>query len=109
MHTRWDDALYAQAGACNPWALANSLAKHLRQAADEGGGTDAARSCPACRLITHQLAFLMGQEYVEHPAYETWMREVVLKADPRVVMVCGFDHYLPAKQREEVWNAAQQN
>jgi hypothetical protein len=94
--SRYDDALYAQAGACNPVALANSLAERLKEAMDEGHGTMSARLDPACQLITHQLAFLMGLEFGwRGDGYAEAMRAVVAKADPAVAKSCGFDSYLP--------------
>lgn len=88
--SRWDDALFAQAGACNPVALANALVGHLKAAKEEGGGTDAARRDPACRLITHQLAYLMGLEF-GWPAndYAEAMTAVVAKASPDIVQMCA--------------------
>lgn len=93
--SRHDDALFAQVGACNPVALANSLAQRLKEAMDEGGGTMAARQDPACRLITHQLAFLMGLEFGwQGNAYDETMKAVVAKADPEVVKICSFEYHL---------------
>ena len=54
------DALYAQQGACNPIALAGVLAKYATEMYREGNDMTAVRSDPALRLLTHQLAHLMG-------------------------------------------------
>jgi hypothetical protein len=53
---RHRDAISAQAGACNVLALCNSLLAAIREAREQGVQ---AESDPACRLITHQIAFLM--------------------------------------------------
>lgn len=52
-------ALQSQ-GACNPIGLANTLAAWGKDILAEGGGTDAVKADPACRLLTYQLAWLMG-------------------------------------------------
>ena len=58
MHNKESDAVFAQAGACNPVALANSFLTHAKPILHETG-TDAVCNDPALRLIVHQLAHLM--------------------------------------------------
>lgn len=67
MTNRYQLALGAQ-NACNPGALANTLAQWQREIYDAGGGTDAVRNDPACRLLTYQLAWLMG--VVDTPGFD---------------------------------------
>jgi hypothetical protein len=89
-HSRFDDALFAQAGACNPVALANALVTHLKAAKEEGNGTDAARRDPACRLIAHQLAHLMGIEFgFPGNEHEECVQACIARASPSVVEACG--------------------
>lgn len=57
---RHSDALMIDKGACNPVAIAYSLHQAFREVVAEGGDTRAQREDPACRLIMHQLAFLLG-------------------------------------------------
>ena len=61
MRNRFKDAHLIFQGACNPSGIARSLVAACDEARAEGRGTDAVRRDPACRLITAQLAFLMGQ------------------------------------------------
>lgn len=88
--SRFDDALFAQSGACNPRALALSLFRHMCQATTELGGTDAVRRDPALRLITHQLAYLMGLEFGwSGNEYEETVQAVADKASPEIVAMCA--------------------
>ena len=54
------DAIAVQQGACNPSGVARALVRAIDEAREENPDTDAVRADPACRLICHQLAFLMG-------------------------------------------------
>jgi hypothetical protein len=59
---RFKEALEIQSGACNPRAIAAALVRHMDEfyRSREFDGTMSIRRDPALRLITHQLAFLMG-------------------------------------------------
>jgi hypothetical protein len=57
MAQRHDDALFIQAGACNPSGVARALVKAIDEARAEGTEV---RADPAVRLICHQLAFLLN-------------------------------------------------
>lgn len=66
---KYKDAIDAQAGACNPVALANAFTRHATPILLEHGAVKV-RNDVALRLIVHQLAFLMrtnqldeGNEY----------------------------------------------
>ena len=54
-------ALQSQ-GASNPVGLANTLAAWGKDILAEGKGTDGVRNDPGCRLLTYQLAWLMGMD-----------------------------------------------
>lgn len=56
---RHDDALLIQS-AVNPAGIARSLHEAFREVIAEGGDTRAQQEDPACRLILHQLAYLLG-------------------------------------------------
>jgi cytochrome c5 len=45
-------------GACNPRGIARALVEAFDQAAEEGGGTDAACNDAAARMILDHLCFL---------------------------------------------------
>jgi hypothetical protein len=60
MKTRNRDALAIQQGACNPSGVARALVRAIDEARAENTDTDSIRRDPACRLICHQLAFLLG-------------------------------------------------
>jgi len=60
VNTRNKDAIAIQQGACNPSGVARALVRAIDEAREENPDTDAVRADPACRLICHQLAFLMG-------------------------------------------------
>ena len=65
MAQRHDDALFIQAGACNPQGVSKSLAASYDEAAKERRlagtmSTDAVSKDPACQLILHQLCHLAG-------------------------------------------------
>jgi hypothetical protein len=62
---RFDNALAIQQGACNPSGIAISLLDAIREAREENPSTDAVRADPACRLICHQLAYLLGVREVD--------------------------------------------
>ena len=63
MPKRHRDALSAQAGACNTLALAHSLVAAIKEAREQYSGDFArADACPAVRLITHQLSYLLGTQ-----------------------------------------------
>jgi hypothetical protein len=64
MAKRFKDALLIQEGACNPSGICGSIREAQREILDEkhpdgrGKGMDDVRTCPAVRLMVHQLAFL---------------------------------------------------
>lgn len=58
--------------------MARSLVRAIDQARDEGLDTDGIKTDPACRLICHQLAFLLGV-----PALDTHLTEY-----SRLIDVC---------------------
>jgi hypothetical protein len=57
MTNRFQTALLSQS-ACNPSGLCHSLIKMQAEVIAEGGGTDAVRSDPACRLLAYQIGYL---------------------------------------------------
>lgn len=63
--SRHDDALYIQHGASNPAGVARSLVKAIDACHAEGMDTASVRNDPAVRLITHQLAYLMGVSHLD--------------------------------------------
>lgn len=75
---RFNDALAIQQGASNPSGVARSLVRAIDQARDEGLDTEGIKADPACRLICHQLAFLLGV-----PALDTHLTEYC-----RLIDVC---------------------
>lgn len=58
--SRFDDALVIQSGASNPAGVARALVKAIDECHAENMDTASVRNDPAVRLITHQLAYLMG-------------------------------------------------
>lgn len=70
--TRHQDALDIQ-NACNPAGIALALHEAFREVIAEGGDTKAQREDPACRLILHQLAYLLrmsgGYDIVDYNHY----------------------------------------
>lgn len=56
---RYNDALYAQMGACNPVALAGALHRHMTDMTKHGADHPTIQKDPALRLIAHQLAHLL--------------------------------------------------
>ena len=72
--TRYTGAITAQAGACNPIAILNTMLRGCEEIRKETGSylpTQAILEDPAMRLLCHQLAFLMkaneeqiGAEYL---------------------------------------------
>ena len=60
--SRHSDALAISAGACNPLAIANSIARGLNEIKDQCGGysTNDMTSDPAIRLMVSQLAYITG-------------------------------------------------
>lgn len=63
MAKRHSDAVAIQQGACNPSGIALSLIDAIREVRAENGDV---RKDAACRLITHQLAFLMGVDEIDN-------------------------------------------
>lgn len=59
MSKRHEEALFVQ-NAVNPCGIAAALHEAFREVLREGGDTPAQRNDPACRLILHQLAHLLG-------------------------------------------------
>jgi len=57
---RFADAVFIQAGACNPSGVARALVRAINACLDEKMDTNTVRADPAVRLICHQLAFLLG-------------------------------------------------
>jgi hypothetical protein len=81
--SRHDDALFIQAGACNPAGIARSLVKAIDECSAEGMDTTSIRSDPAVQLITHQLAYLMSvRDFEDDPigAYKRAMQACYAKA-----------------------------
>ena len=68
MNKRNKDAIAIQQGACNPSGVARALVRAIDEAREENPDTDAVRADPACRLICHQLAFLMGVGRIDNGA-----------------------------------------
>jgi hypothetical protein len=66
MSKRHRDAIAIQQGACNPSGIARSLVQAIDEARAENGATDSVRADPACRLICHQLAFIMGVGEIDY-------------------------------------------
>lgn len=67
MVNRFHDAHLIIQGACNPSGIARALVSALDEAALEDPSTSYRQKDPACRLITYQLAFLMGMEPLGSP------------------------------------------
>jgi hypothetical protein len=65
MTNRFDNALAIQQGACNPSGVAISLLDAIREARATGADTPSLCADPAIRLITHQLAFLLGTAEID--------------------------------------------
>jgi hypothetical protein len=97
MAKRHDDALFIQAGACNPIAISRSLSWACGAAHDDDAkkppgkrqGFMAIRQDPAVRLITHQLCHLFGmivddtpQSYPEAFGWKKAYDECLLQASP---------------------------
>lgn len=68
---RFDDALFIQAGACNPSGVARSLVQAIAEA--RADGVDA-RTDPAVRLICHQLAFLCRVEEIDSGSTDVYRK-----------------------------------
>ena len=60
MNTRNRDAIAIQPGSCIHSGVDRELVRAIDEASQENPDTDAVSADPACRLICHQLAFLMG-------------------------------------------------
>lgn len=62
MPNRHTDALAIAAGACNPLAITNSIARGLNEIREQPGGWSTAQmtSDPAIRLMVSQLAYITG-------------------------------------------------
>ena len=75
---RHESAWYIQQGACNPSGVARSLVAAIDEARAEGFGTDSVRADVACRMICHQLAFLLNVGEYDHSldAYGRDMRKL---------------------------------
>lgn len=56
MAQRHRDAVLIQDGASNPLAIVNALQRAMRAVSDEGKDS---RKDAACRMMTHQLAYLL--------------------------------------------------
>jgi hypothetical protein len=63
------DAIAIQQGACNPSGVARALVRAIDEAREENPDTDSIRRDPACRLICHQLAYLMGVAEIDRELY----------------------------------------
>jgi len=66
MSKRHRDAVAIQQGASNPSGVARSLVQAIDEAREENPSTDYIRQDAACRMICHQLAFLMGVGRIDH-------------------------------------------
>ncbi len=69
MNQRNADAVAIQQGACNPSGIARALVKAIDEARAENVDV---RSDPACRLITHQLAYIMGVQEIDSGALDVY-------------------------------------
>ena len=63
MNKRNKDVIAIQQGACNPSGVARALVRAIDEAREE---KLVPRNDPACRLICHQLAFLMGVGHIDN-------------------------------------------
>lgn len=59
-YNRFRDAVQIQAGASNPIAVSRALVRAIDAVREENGDTKAICNDPACRMIAHQLAYLLG-------------------------------------------------
>lgn len=57
---RCEDALFIDAGACNPRAITRTILRTMDAMAEKGADHGVIRNDPAIRLMLHQLAFLCG-------------------------------------------------
>ena len=62
MSKRFRNAIAAQGGACNALALSNALTDAIREVRAENASE---RDCAACKLIAHQLSFLLNVASLE--------------------------------------------
>jgi hypothetical protein len=62
MSKRFRNAIAAQGGACNALALSNALTDAIREVRAENASE---RDCAACKLIAHQLSFLLNVATLE--------------------------------------------
>jgi hypothetical protein len=60
MKNRFDDALFAQTGACNGRAVSHALVAAYAAAHTESRDTATSNNDPAVRLLLHQLCHLAG-------------------------------------------------
>lgn len=62
MTNRYENALFIDAGACNPVGIAGTLHETLLEIVRSPGYTGTRQQCedPAVRLIVQQLAFICG-------------------------------------------------
>lgn len=56
---RCEDAIYISGGACNPVAVANTIARHTLAMSHNGADHPKITNDAALQLMVHQLAFLM--------------------------------------------------
>ena len=84
--SRHDDALFIQQGASNPAGIARSLVKAIDECHAENMDTASIRNDPAVRLITHQLAYLMGVSQFDDSlsAYRLSMETCYTRASEQV-------------------------
>ncbi len=85
---RFSDALFMQAGACNPSGIAHTLVNACREVLAEGGDQ---RKDPAVRLIAHQLAWILDVAEVDSnlDSYRGAVDSCIIRADARTVEVTG--------------------
>lgn len=83
---RYDDALFIQMGASNPVAVAGTLREHMADMMDGGADHPTIQNDPALRLITHQLAHLMGfSALLDFEEYNKYVSDCKLRASDNVV------------------------
>lgn len=90
--SRFDDALFAQAGACNPAAVLRSMVRHL-----DGDRTIDCRTDPAMRLMLHQVAFLMKISEMDADMgqiHEQLMVACAKQASADTIRICKAEHYV---------------
>lgn len=107
MAKRHDDALFAQAGACNPVALSNALAAAFEEADSETRSTTETRKDAACRMIMHQLCWLLGMSVKDgfgnkhYPAAFDWQKDEEAcrrLATDDTLRVCGLKRPEPVSE-----------